>query len=69
MKTTYKAVCEYDDGTKDTATVVITSEGAEIYQVAWEISNGEKDRAVLEATSNDEAFEIWCEENGFEPAS
>jgi hypothetical protein len=69
MKTTYKAVCEYDDGSRDEATVVITSEGGAVFQVAWEISNGEKDRAVLEATSNQEAFEIWCEENGFEPAS
>ncbi len=69
MKTTYKAVCQYDDGTKDTATVVIVAEGREIFQVAWEISNGEKDRAVMEAGSNEEAFELWCEENGFEPAS
>lgn len=69
MKTTHKAVCKYDDGTEDTATVVITSEGKDIFQVAWEISNGEKDRAVLEAASNDEAFETWCEENGFEPSA
>ena len=69
MKTTHKAVCEYDDGTKDTATVVITGEGSEVFQVAWEISNGEKDRTVLEAASNEEAFEMWCDDNGFEPES
>ncbi len=67
MRKTYKAVCQYDDGTTDEANVVITSEG-DIYQVAWEISNGEKDRTVLEASSIEEAFEIWCEENGFTPA-
>jgi hypothetical protein len=67
MRKVYKAVCTYDDGTQDEATVVITSEG-DIFQVAWEISNGEKDRAVLEAASIDEAFAIWCEENDFKPA-
>lgn len=69
MKTTHKAVCEYEDGSKDEATVVITGEGGTIFQVAWEISNGEKDRTVIEAESNNEAFELWCEENGFEPAA
>ncbi len=68
MKTTYKAVCEYEDGSRDEATVVIVAEGATIFQVAWEISNGEKDRMVLEAISSQEAFALWCEENGFEPA-
>ena len=68
MKTIYKAICQYEDGTEDTATVVIISEGREIFQVAWEISNGEKDRAVVEAASNEDAFKLWCEENGFEPA-
>ncbi|HEX2911786.1 MAG TPA: hypothetical protein VH186_13340 [Chloroflexia bacterium] len=68
MKTTYKAICKYEDGTEDEATVVINNEGKTIYQVAWEISNGEKDRAVMEADSSEEAFADWCEEYGFEPA-
>ncbi len=68
MKKTFKAVCVYDDGGRDEATVVITGEGSNIFQVAWEISNGEKDRAVLEADSYEAAFAIWCEENGFSPA-
>jgi hypothetical protein len=68
MRQVFKAVCNYNDGTKDEATVVITSEG-DIYQVAWEISNGEKDRTVIEADSLQHAFELWCEENDFEPAS
>ncbi len=67
MRQTFKAVCVYEDGSQDEATVVITSEG-DIFQVAWEISNGEKDRVVLEADSIQGAFELWCEENGFEPA-
>ena len=67
MKTTYKAVCQYEDGTQDEATVVITNEGKTIFQVAWEISNGEKDRAVMEAPSNEDAFRLWCEENDFKP--
>ena len=67
MRKVYKAICSYEDGSQDEATVVITSEG-DIFQVAWEISNGEKDRAVLEASSIDEAFEMWCEENDFKPA-
>ncbi len=66
MRQTYNAICTYDDGSTDEATVVITSEG-DIFQVAWEISNGEKDRTVIEAESSQHAFEIWCEENGFEP--
>ncbi|MDB5081219.1 MAG: hypothetical protein JWP00_3143 [Chloroflexi bacterium] len=69
MKTTHKAVCKYEDGSQDEATVVIVAEGGTIFQVSWEISNGEKDRIVLEADSDQEAFEIWCEENGFEPAA
>lgn len=69
MKKIFKAVCLYEDGTKDEAIVSITSEGSTIFQVAWEISNGEKDRAVMEAGSIEEAFEQWCEENGFEPAN
>ncbi len=68
MKTTYEAVCRYEDGSEDRATVVITSEGKTIFQVAWEITNGEKDRAVLEASSSQAAFALWCEENGFESA-
>jgi hypothetical protein len=68
MKKTFEALCEYEDGSCDTATVIITSEG-DIYQVAWEISNGEKDRMVIEAESHEEAFQIWCDDNGFEPAS
>ncbi len=67
MKETYRAVCRYEDGTQDEATVVIVSEGRTIFQVAWQISNGEQDRAVLEAASSEAAFEIWCAENGFEP--
>lgn len=69
MKTTYQAVCKYEDGSQDEATIVIVPEGSTIFQVAWEISNGEKDRAVMEADSIQEAFEIWCEDNGFEPAA
>ncbi len=67
MKKSFKAVCVYEDGTRDDATVVITSEGGGVFQVAWEISNGESDRAVMEASSPEEAFAAWCEENGFEP--
>lgn len=65
MKHVFKAICTYDDGSQDEATVIMTSEGKTIFQVAWEISNGEKDRAVLEADSADEAFAMWCEEYGF----
>lgn len=46
----FRAVCRYEDGTQDDATVIITGEGGEIFQVAWEISNGERDRAVFELT-------------------
>ena len=65
MKRVFKAVCVYADGGKDEATVVITSEGHSIFQVAWEISNGERDRAVLEGTSAEEVFREWCEANDF----
>ncbi|NWJ46220.1 MAG: hypothetical protein HXX08_10100 [Chloroflexi bacterium] len=64
MKKTFTAMCVYEDGSKDEAVVIVTSEGT-IFQVAWEISNGEKDRAVIEAESAEEAFAIWCEDNGF----
>ncbi len=67
MKTTYKAFCKYEDGSQDEATVVVTNEGKTIFQLAWEISNGEKDRAVLEAGSSREVFELWCTENDFKP--
>ena len=69
MKRVFKAVCIYPDGSRDEATVVTNNEGRDIFQVAWEISNGEKDRAVLEANSAEEAFQEWCETNGFEPAT
>jgi hypothetical protein len=67
MKKTFKAVCEYEDGSKDEATIVVTSEGGSIFQVDWEISNGEKDRQVSEGESAEEVFAAWCAENGFEP--
>jgi len=69
MKRVFKAVCVYEDGSQDEATVVTNNEGKDIFQVAWEISNGEKDRKVTEAESAETAFAEWCEENGFEPAS
>jgi hypothetical protein len=65
MKRIFKAVCIYEDGGKDEATVVVTSEGQSIFQVAWEVSNGERDRAVMEGTSAEEVFLEWCEANDF----
>jgi hypothetical protein len=69
MNTTFKAICKYEDGSQDEATVIFVPEGKTIFQVAWEISNGEKDRTVMEADSVQDAFELWCEENGFEPVA
>lgn len=69
MKRVFKAVCVYPDGSQDEATIVTNNEGRDIFQVAWEISNGEKDRAVMEAASAEEAFHEWCEANGFEPVA
>jgi len=68
MSKTFKAVCVYDDGSKDEAKISITSEGKTIFQVAWQISNGESGRSVVEAASEQAVFAQWCEENGFEPA-
>ena len=67
MKKVFKAVCVYEDGSRDEATVVTNNEGKDIFQVAWEISNGEKDRSVVEAESAEAAFQQWCEENDFKP--
>lgn len=69
MKKVFKAVCVYEDGSQDEATVVTNNEGKDIFQVAWEISNGEKDRSVTEAEFAEAAFAEWCEENGFVPAN
>jgi hypothetical protein len=62
----FKAVCAYEDGTQDEATISITSEGSTLFQVAWQISNGETGREVVEADSMEEVLQNWCEEYGFE---
>ncbi len=67
MKKVFKAVCNYEDGGKDEATVSITGEGGRIFQVAWQISNGETGRMVAEGDSAEAVFADWCEEYGFEP--
>lgn len=64
----FKATCTYEDGTKDEATISVTSEGSTLFQVAWQISNGETGREVVEAGSMEEVLQNWCEENGFELA-
>lgn len=66
MKKVFKAVCVYEDGGRDEATVSVTSEG-KIFQVAWQISNGETDRKVYEGESAEDVFAQWCDEYGFEP--
>jgi len=67
MTKTFKAVCVYEDGTQYEAKVTITNEGRTIYQISWEISNGERDRNVVEGTSAEEVFAQWCEDYDFEP--
>ncbi len=69
MVKTFKAVCNYEDGTQDEAQVTITREGSNIFQVAWQISNGETGRSVVEESSFEKVFAGWCEENEFEPAN
>ncbi|MEI6045906.1 MAG: hypothetical protein WCS37_16275 [Chloroflexota bacterium] len=69
MSKSFKAVCVYEDGSKDEAKVTITSEGGTIFQIAWQISNGETGRFVLEGNSIEEIFALWCEDNEFEPAN
>ncbi len=68
MTKIFKAVCVYEDGSKDEASVSIISEGGTLFQVAWKITNGETGREVVEAESVEQVFADWCEENGFEPA-
>ena len=68
MTKIFKAVCVYEDGSKDEAKISIISEGGTLFQVAWQITNGETGRDVVEAESVEQVFEDWCEENGFEPA-
>ncbi len=63
----FKAVCIYEDGSKDEAKISITSEGSTLFQVSWQITNGETGREVSEAASMQEVLAQWCEEYGFEP--